>query len=111
MKSMIRGKQGHNRYERNPLQRQRTHPLSLGLIVLISNYVSRLFWLAGTSRDRRIPFWPSVRSGMHFDPIAVDYGGSIGGIPPGVGIEVNEGENEGVKEKCDASRGAWSWKQ
>jgi hypothetical protein len=40
---------------------------------------------------------------VHFDRIAVDCGGSIGGVPPRVGVEMNEGENEGVQEKCDAS--------
>ena len=43
---------------------------------------------------------------MQFDPIAVDCGGSIGGISPRVGVEVNEGEDEGVHEKRDASREA-----
>ena len=83
--------------------RYNTQTLSPRLIVLISNDVSYLLWLTSTCRDRRIPFWSSVRGRMHFDHIAVDSGRSIGGVSPGVGVKVNEGEDEGVQEKRDAS--------
>lgn len=46
---------------------------------------------------------------MHFDHFAVDGGnGSIGGVPSGVGVQVNETEDEGVHEKRDALREAGS---
>ena len=61
----------------------------------------RLFWLI---RDRRVPFRSPVRSGMHLEDIAVD-GRLAGGVPPRVGVQVDETEDEGVHEKCDASRG------
>ena len=41
---------------------------------------------------------------MHFDYIAVG-GGFVCAVSPRVWVQVNEAEDEGVQEKCDASRG------
>jgi len=38
---------------------------------------------------------------MHFDYIAVG-GRVVNGVSPRVGIQVNETEDEGIHEKCDA---------
>jgi len=46
---------------------------------------------------------------MHLDYIAVG-GGFVGGVSPGVGVQVDETEDESVHEKCDASRGTNSQK-
>lgn len=45
---------------------------------------------------------------MHFDHVAVDGGGSIGGVPPSVGVQVNETKNESIHKKCGALREAGS---
>lgn len=42
---------------------------------------------------------------MHFDYIAVG-GRSVGSVSPGVGVQVDETEDESVHEKRNASRGA-----
>ena len=39
---------------------------------------------------------------MHFDDVAVG-GGSVCSVSPRVGVQVDETEDEGVHEKCDAS--------
>jgi hypothetical protein len=41
---------------------------------------------------------------MHFNYIIVG-GGLVGRVSPRVGVQVNETEDEGVHEKCDALRG------
>lgn len=37
---------------------------------------------------------------MHFDDVTVG-GGLVTDVSPGVGIQVDETEDEGVQEKCD----------
>ena len=42
---------------------------------------------------------------MHFDGVAVG-GRLVDGVSPRVGIQVDETEDEGIHEKCDALEGS-----
>ena len=97
--------QSKHEYRKNPLQlfNRQKETLLPGLIIIVSEDVPRLLWLARTCWDGCVPLRSSVRGGLHLDHI-VGGGGSVGGVSPRVGIQVDEREDERVHEKCDTSR-------